>query len=369
MNICCLIDSLGPGGAQRQMSLLVRELIARGHHVNLILYHDLRHFSEEVESSGVAPMAIRTRTKIGRVLAIRRAIRRTDPDCIVSFLSGPNLIGIAASLGLPRVPIIVSERSLSVLEAPRKYRLRFTAYSLADVVVCNSQSQADFIGRRFSFLSRKLRVIRNSIDLNAFKPSASMHTSTKLRLIVGASVRPQKNTLRFLHGLHLLHEKHRGAFHVDWYGSRFYANGAPTKLSAFYHETLDLARKLGSRKYFTLHDTRSNFNELLRNYDAACLPSISEGCPNFVCEAMATGLPVVASNVSDVPAILGSSRFVFDPYKPEDIASKLGSLITMNALERRQLGSENRKRAEHLLHFRRFGDSFEQCLLEATGAS
>ena len=58
MKVCCVIDSLNSGGAQRQMTWLVRILAERGHDVRLLMYHDYRHFSPEVERYGVSPDVI-----------------------------------------------------------------------------------------------------------------------------------------------------------------------------------------------------------------------------------------------------------------------------------------------------------------------
>ncbi|MFN7292245.1 MAG: glycosyltransferase, partial [Pirellula sp.] len=103
-------------------------------------------------------------------------------------------------------------------------------------------------------------------------------------------------------------------------------------------------------------------------YDAACLPSVFEGCPNFVCEAMASGLPILASNVSDLPMIVGSDcGSLFDPKSAPDIARVLTEFALEETSKSTHRRSAARDRAEKLFAPKIFAQSFENVVFEAIG--
>jgi glycosyltransferase involved in cell wall biosynthesis len=70
--------------------------------------------------------------------------------------------------------------------------------------------------------------------------------------------------------------------------------------------------------------------ELYFEHDVLFMPSLSEGCPLALLEAMAAGLPVVATNVGGIPDLVavGSSAFLFDPAEPHEGAAQLVKAIS-----------------------------------------
>jgi glycosyltransferase involved in cell wall biosynthesis len=87
---------------------------------------------------------------------------------------------------------------------------------------------------------------------------------------------------------------------------------------------------------------RSDISGLLRCFDIFCLPSLSEGFPNVLVEAMLAGLPCVATNVGDTEIILPSSDFLVEPRDTVLMAKKLGSLIEGGQAFRTGIGLENK---------------------------
>ena len=81
--------------------------------------------------------------------------------------------------------------------------------------------------------------------------------------------------------------------------------------------------------------------DVLRKYqecDVLCLPSLYEGFPNVICEAMSCGKPILCSNVADNALLVhnGKNGLLFDPTSVDDMAEKLIMLykITKNDLEK-----------------------------------
>jgi glycosyltransferase involved in cell wall biosynthesis len=104
----------------------------------------------------------------------------------------------------------------------------------------------------------------------------------------------------------------------------------------------------------------------MRSYDALIHPSYLEGLPNAVCEAMASGLPILVSNTLDHPLMVqdGVSGFLFDPFAAESIAESLFRFSSLPPAARRQMGLAARSYAERELALATYVDHYEALFLK-----
>ena len=121
--------------------------------------------------------------------------------------------------------------------------------------------------------------------------------------------------------------------------------------SSYYHELEITISRRGLGNVFRLHDEVKDVAPLYHSADVFCLPSLHEGTSNVICEAMSSGLPVLASRVSDNPRLVrdGESGFLFDPMSPKDIAGAIMRFADMSIEGRRRMGVTGRKMAEGML--------------------
>ena len=325
MKIFCLVESLGAGGAERQLANLAVMLKGEGHEVCVCSFMPGDFYRPVLEKAGVPCTYVEPSLHrwLDDVHVVREIFRR-KPDIVIAYLKKACCIAcIARKIG-GRFRLIVSERNTSTALG-RDEKIRFRLFSNADFIVPNSYSQADFIRKYYPELTRKIQVIPNAVDLGHFHPApgkASMHAVPEI--MVAASVKPSKNTLVFIDAVRMLAER-GAAFHVSWYGR----DGGDTDYAALCETKIN---EYGLGKCIELKDKVADIAPRYRESDFLCLPSLFEGTPNAVCEALASGLPVLCSNVCDNPRYVrsGENGFLFDPSDAADIARKMGEALALS---------------------------------------
>ena len=84
---------------------------------------------------------------------------------------------------------------------------------------------------------------------------------------------------------------------------------------------------------FVFHSPSSSIQDEYCRADVFCLPSLYEGFPNVLCEAMSCGKPVLSSRVCDNPNIVkeGENGLLFDPNNTDDIAETVERFIDLSS--------------------------------------
>jgi glycosyltransferase involved in cell wall biosynthesis len=98
------------------------------------------------------------------------------------------------------------------------------------------------------------------------------------------------------------------------------------------------ARSLGVAGDVTFTGSRTDTPELLRSFDVFVLPSVNEGISNTILEAMACGVPVVASGVGGNPELVvdGACGSLYDPADPQTLQQAILPYLGDPALRERQ---------------------------------
>ena len=320
--IICLIEDLGPGGAERQLAYLAMGLRKCGHEVQVWTYYPGDFFLPLLQDSGVVYRFLpEARNRVKRIMVLRRAIKEFNPDVLISYLDTACVVSCVIRLLGVRYKLIVSERNTTQSISLRD-RIKFFCYSFADWIVPNSETQGAFLYEHYPKLSRKIRVITNYVDTDKFHPGVYNPSNSILNVIVVARVMPQKNPLSLIYALKLLTGKGI-SIHVDWFGN--------TYDEKYKQSCLDLIEKLGLEDVICFKDASQDIYSLYSNYDVFCLPSVYEGFSNVICEAMSCGLPIVCGDVADNARIVkeGENAVVFNPHEITSIAEALESFYNL----------------------------------------
>ncbi len=254
--------------------------------------------------------------------ALYRAIRTSDAQLVHAW-SFPAHLYASLAAKLARRPCIVNIRNGHHDTAgwPRVLLWRRLILPLAPTVVVPSQGIARLLSGALGL--QETISIPNGVDINGCRPALDRsQVRERLGIPADAVVVGAVGTIRRVKGhRYLLEAAIQATASVT--SLRFLLIGRmqePTTsaLTAFCRRT-----DLGDRVAFL--GARSDVADLLSAMDIFCLPSLSEGMPNSVLEAMAAGLPVVATEVGGTPEVVvdGETGCLVPPRDPSALAAAL----------------------------------------------
>jgi glycosyltransferase involved in cell wall biosynthesis len=332
------------GGAQSYVAALLPAL--RGEFDVTVAAHGEGYLRSAAEAAGVRYVALR---HVGRALNPREdllgllellaLVRRERPAVVHVNSSKAGVLGrLAAALGGVPVRMFTVHgwafrahqgvESLAYLWADRLMS------PLTSMTICVARSEFEAGMQAHACRLGRTVIIRNGVDLDVPRSHANGHRP--MTIVSVGRLRPPKDFLTLLRALALLEPGTARTLVVGDGPQR------PALAAA--------VRDLGLTGAVDLLGERDDVAELLAGADVFALCSASEGLPMSVLEAMAAGLPVVASDVGGVPELVrdGETGLLVPPARPAALASALERLAADAAL-RRRLGEAGRRRAEE--HF------------------
>ena len=348
MKILLFIDSLGAGGAQRQLVGLARMLKEKGEEVKVITYHDAPFYLPVLEEGGVEYENVnKAHNKYLRLYYICKAIKRYKPEWVIAYLDAPCMLACLCKVLGGKFKLLVSERN-TTQRLTKRERFKFWLYRAADWIVPNSYSQERFILENHLSSRGKVKTITNFVDTDYFKTERTRVRKEIPEIVVVATIWPSKNTLGFIEAVKLLRDAGE-KFVVSWYGIseayREYFEECQRKIEDYHLEN-----------YISLREKSSKIKNVYLNADYFCLPSFYEGTPNALCEAISCGLPVICSDVCDNSIYVqgGENGLLFNPQSVQDMRDKILQVLAIDDETYSNYCCRSRKIAEELLLEKRF---------------
>src|SRR5919106_3077691 len=279
-----------------------------------------------------------------------RTMRAIDPDVVQGWMYHGNLAATVGSWSLPERPPVVWNVRHSVhdlaLEKPLTrlvIRLSARMSGLPRAIIYNSRVSAAQ-HQKLGFEAGRSVVIANGFDTARFKPrpGAKERLCRELgidpaRTVIGMIARnhPMKDPGNLLGAVASLRAGGR-AVHLVMVGSG---------MIAAHQELIAAVREVGLEAQVSLLGERDDVPAVVAGFDIAALPSAwGEGFPNVLGEAMASGVPCVATDVGDSTWVVGPHGLIVPPRQSEALANALGRLIDLGPEARRQLGLGGRAR-------------------------
>jgi glycosyltransferase involved in cell wall biosynthesis len=342
MKIIILTSSLGSGGAERVACILANAWASRGIDVTLIPTFSGRGECFYDVSSSVSLVYLadlvssRSRSvfnKFVRLLALRRFVRDTRPDVIISFLSNVNVATILSAFGL-KLPVVVCERTDPFI-MPMSPLLRLACritYPHADALLVQTKAVADKY-RSCHYPLKHLRVIANPIaeDIMQLRQQVAQGSTRTLIAIGRLDEGKQFDILIKVFAL-------LAPSHPSWV-LRIFGDGPLRD---------PLQRQIaacGLESRIFLMGRTKDIGTVLCHSDLFVMTSRYEGFPNVLLEAMAVGLPCIVYDCPSGPReITQDGKFAsLLPLNDERaLESALEKLMLDNKL-RQNLGSAARR--------------------------
>lgn len=360
MKLLILVGTLAAGGAERQACTLAIEMKRRGVDTAVMTYAPGDFYRPLLERNGISHQFLPTSARVGylgRILPVRKALRRNRQDVVLAMDSRPSFYAEIAGCPWRRWGLVVSERTAIPAEL-QKWTPLLLLHRAADYITTNSHAARLLIGRRCPSLASRTVTVYNALDLDHFSPGPVANQAKRpLQLLSFARYDPQKNLLRLIEAIRILrHRPHPVDVELDWYGRM--------TVPAVYSEAQASIVQNGLEEYVHLRGTAEDVVCKYRAADAVILPSTIEGLPNVICEGMACGRPILASAVSDAGNLVheGENGFLFDPYSPAAIAAAIERFAALSCSERRDMGRRSRDLAERLFATERVGDCYQRII-------
>jgi glycosyltransferase involved in cell wall biosynthesis len=350
--IAVVMTSFEPGGTERQMIEMVRRLDPNRWAVHIACFHArgtwFGRATERAASVAEFPVrSFRNPATMRHAWAFARWCRARRIAVVHTTELYANIFGLPAA-ALARVPVrIANRREINPDKTPAQIAMQRTAYAFAHRIVANSRAAANRLELE-RVPRRKTTVIPNGLDLGSFHTPP--RPKSRLRnVIVVANLRPEKG-----HDV-LIDAAANILLRVP--DARFdFVGDGPGRDSL-----LERVRALGIERAFTFHGHRDDIPDCLAAADIFVLPSRSEAFPNAVLEAMAAGLPIVASAVGGIAELIADNRtgLLVPPDDPASLCARLSLLMTDSSLGSR-IGDAARAEARAHYSFDRMVTAFDR---------
>lgn len=316
MRVCFLIPGFGDGGAQKQCIKLANYLGE-----NKLVDLHIVHFHEGVHDhllkrDGVTVHKLSARSNYDprNIAAAIRTVGNIRPDIILSWLHACDVYGFFIKKAMPHVCWILNERD-SYYPNELRYNIRKFLGRFADAIISNSEPGRSYWAGNGA--KGDLFVVSNIVDQSP-RSAASM-ARAKTVVYVGR-LEPQKNVAITVQAFCTV-----AATRPDFNFQIIGGGGLQEELEAVIAQS-----GVGNVE---LLGFRSDAPSLIGSASALVTLSHHEGTPNVMLEAVAQGTPIVASDIPEHRAVLGSSYpfYVSDRNDPDACARVLDKLLTSDA--------------------------------------
>ncbi len=279
------------------------------------------------------------------LIRLIQAIRREKIDILHCHAHKPTFYGILAGWLCPRLAVLGHVHGLNRSAGlNRKLTNWLLFHRINRLVPVADAVKRDILADNWALPESKVTVLENSIDYDRFAGDATPadQARQKMNIPQDAFVFGAVGRLDPTKGVPYLIDAF-ARVHRDLPQARLVLLGEGRFRAEYEKQVADLG--LGDCVHFLGH--QPNIPQLLRGLDVFVMASVAEGMPRGILEAMASGVPCVATGVGGIPEILGDGRYglLARPADPDSLAQALLSMARMPIDRRSELAAAARTRA------------------------
>jgi glycosyltransferase involved in cell wall biosynthesis len=294
MSVLHVMARMVPSGTEYQLAGTLR--VAQGRYWNptlCVLYPGF-DLAADIGRSGVPVVELdgRSRVHVDRMRALRRLARSGDFDVVHTSLWGAGAFARSALVGPRRPAVVMSERRVEDFRSPGRRLLDAGLARVTDEWIGNSVDVCEFIERAHRAPAARVHLVRNGVDTEVFHPAPRPRAAGgPARIGALGRLTEQKGFDVLLAALPTVLAERDAELVIVGEGElrsdlERRAGGLPVQLPGALPGGAAVA-------------------DFLRGLDLFVMPSRYEGLPNAVLEAMACGVPVVATDVAGMREAVG----------------------------------------------------------------
>jgi len=315
-----VIDSLYAGGAESLLKNFVIEAKKyKDFEIDVCTLYSRNVFTDELKAQGlkVYDLGLSFKYNFLRVFRLIKIIKTNDYDVVHVHLFPADVFVATASLFLRnKLKFIFSEHNVYNRRRSSKiFRLidKFT-YSRYDKVICVSEMVKDSLVKWLPEVSRKTVVIKNAVPVGELVEKNSMIYDI---LFVGRLEKAKGVDILFK-SICLFKNDRKKELKVAIVGD-----------GSLRDSLKSLSKDLGVEENVEFLGIRKDIKGLMQLSKIFVLPSRWEGLPMVILEAMALGMPVIATKVGGIPEVIedGTDGILVEPENPEELAKAIEKLL------------------------------------------
>lgn len=369
-----VITALDIGGAELALKRLVLNAPRTAARQIVVSLRDTGIVGRELQQEGIEVHAIGMRgpfSAIRGLLRLTRLIARIDPAIVQTWMYHGDLFGGLAARLAGRRDIIWGIRqtgfgpgasAMTIAVMRLCARLSFSVPRL--IVCCAESARLSHIA--FGYCARKMRVIVNGFDLPALADLETCRAAVRAEIgvqggqvVIGMVGRfdPLKNHRGFVTAARAVAARHASAFFL------MVGHGVDPSNA----ELMAWIDEAGLKGRCALLGERRDVMGCMAAMDVFCLPSLLEGFPNVVGEAMALGLPCVVTDAGDAASLVGDAGWVVPTNDVARLAAALDEVVVLGHERRREAGRAGRARIAERFSMAHTRASFDSAYAELRG--
>ncbi|MGS2724301.1 glycosyltransferase [Porticoccus sp. GXU_MW_L64] len=321
------IETGGPGGAENFMIRLVEKLADLGWENTVFLLKE-GWLSEQLISRGIDVLIHRGSQSVpSLVKKIVTVAKELDIDVIHSheFLMN-SCVGLASPWA--RAKVITTVHGKNYYGDKLQRRLLYRVISRVTDMVAVSEDIKSELNVKLGIPLNRIKYIANGVDVNKYRLDRERRNETRsmlglsesqIMILAVGNLYPVKGHQYLLEAISLLGEGHEVRVFIA-------GRGDCEDALLCQIEDLELDGKV------TLLGFREDVSRLLEASDVFCMPSVSEGMPLSILEAMAASKPVISTNVGGVGEVIddGVTGFLVPPKSSVELAEAIKKLVNFS---------------------------------------
>lgn len=338
-SILIVINNLNSGGTEHHLLQVLPLLqLQLRHKIYIYVMSDRGKLASAFEKHGITVIVPNNKSNICSIFCLIKTIYKIKPKLIHCFLTKAYLSAAFVNI-IYRRPLVMSRRSLNYYQKKHPFlsRLEYFTHRFASAFLGNSQAVINQLLAE-GIDKEKVRLIYNAIDTRLYQKKLGFVKESKhLTMIIVANLRAYKGHLDLFQALFSIAEK----LPKTW---RLHCLGRDDGILVELKKTV---RELKLENHIFFVGECEKVADFFLQSDIAISCSYEEGFSNSILEAMASGLPVIATNVGGNPeAVIDQQTGLIVPAgSPGDLAEAILKLALEPAL-RRELGEKGRQRIE-----------------------